>query len=127
MPPDRLLFVYNADSGFFNALMDSAHKVFSPDTYACSLCRFTHGITGMLLPWKNFLESLHLPLVFLHRDQFRREHPGAAPTLPVILCEQRGRREVLISAEEINAAGGLEGLTALMRDRLEEIGLRPPG
>ncbi len=27
-----LLFVYNADSGFFNTLADTGHKLFSPTT-----------------------------------------------------------------------------------------------
>jgi len=125
MTPDRLIFVYNADNGFFNALMDSAHKVFSPATYACSLCKFTYGIAGMLLPWKNFLESLKIPVVFLHRNEYRRENPGADPALPVMLFEKRGQREVLLSAEEINAAGDLDGLIGLTRDRLAEISLRP--
>ena len=101
MTPDRLIFVYNADNGFFNALMDSAHKVFSPATYECSLCKFTYGIAGMLLPWKNFLESLQIPVTFLHRNEFRREQPGNDPALPVMLFEHRGSRELLLSAEEI--------------------------
>ncbi len=28
-----IVFVYNADSGLFNALPDIAHKTFSPATY----------------------------------------------------------------------------------------------
>jgi len=39
MSPDRIIFVYNTDDGLFNALMDTAHKIFSPATYECSLCR----------------------------------------------------------------------------------------
>jgi hypothetical protein len=125
MTPTRLIFVYNADNGFFNALMDSAHKVFSPATYQCSLCKFTYGLAGMLLPWKNFLEALKIPVVFLHRREFRRENPGAEPALPVMLFEHAGQSEVLLSAEEINEAGSLEGLIGLTRDRLAEIANRP--
>jgi hypothetical protein len=36
-----LVFVYNADSGVFNTLSDIAHKIFSPETYACNLCALT--------------------------------------------------------------------------------------
>ena len=39
-----LLFVYNADSGFFNTLADIGHKLFSPATYPCQLCAITHGV-----------------------------------------------------------------------------------
>jgi hypothetical protein len=125
MKPDRLIFVYNGDNGFFNALMDSAHKVFSPSTYECSLCKYTFGLTGMLLPWKNFIESLQIPVTFLHRNEFRRENPGQDPTLPVMMYEGGGRRDVLISAEEIDAAGSLDGLISLTRDRLTELTGRP--
>ena len=37
----RLLFVYNADTGLFNALADSAHKILSPQTYQWVLCEVT--------------------------------------------------------------------------------------
>jgi hypothetical protein len=40
----KLLFVYNADSGLAAALFDSAHKLLSPQTYACNLCALTHGL-----------------------------------------------------------------------------------
>jgi hypothetical protein len=43
MKTKSLLFVYNADSGVFNLVTDIAHKIFSPQTYACQLCCITHG------------------------------------------------------------------------------------
>ena len=41
MNPERLILVYNADNGLFNAVTDWSHKFFSPQTYQCSLCRYT--------------------------------------------------------------------------------------
>ena len=32
-----IVFVYNADSGLFNMVTDTAHKMLSPDTYECNL------------------------------------------------------------------------------------------
>lgn len=122
MKPDRLIFVYNADDGFFNALNDMAHKVFSPDTYQCSLCRYTYGIRGMLLPWKQFVESLPHRKVFLHRNEFRQEFPDLDCPLPVILVEKDCHCETLIAADEIKQAGNLDGLVTIMRERL---GLQP--
>ena len=47
-PSNRsLILVYNADSGFFNALADSAHKLLSPSTYDCRLCALTYGAIQM--------------------------------------------------------------------------------
>ncbi|MBC7930780.1 MAG: hypothetical protein H7Z38_09495, partial [Rubrivivax sp.] len=60
-PNHALVFVYNADSGLFNALTDIAHKAFSPATYQCNLCALTHSTFGMRKGWKRFLETLDTP------------------------------------------------------------------
>ena len=52
---NELIFIYNAESGLFNAVSDYLHKVISPDTYACSLCQITYGNLGMKKKWKDFL------------------------------------------------------------------------
>ncbi len=121
MNPDRIILVYNADNGLFNAVTDWSHKFFSPQTYQCSLCRYTFGLTGMLIPWKNFLQMLPFPSTFLHRDEFRPRYPNFAATpLPLILVEKNGVSEILIGAGEIQETGGLAGLIALVQVRLEE-------
>ena len=71
----KLLFVYNADAGLANALLDTAHKIFSPRTYACSLCGITYGLTSMRPEWKEFLQSLPVETRFLHRDEFLQQYP----------------------------------------------------
>jgi hypothetical protein len=118
MHPERLILAYNADNGYFNALTDWAHKFFSPATYACTLCRYTYSTRGMLFPWKAFLESLQCPTRFLHRSEFREFYPRLTIPLPVILIEVNGVTAVLLSAEEIQAAGDLDGLIAATRFNL---------
>lgn len=121
MRPDRIIFVYNEDSGLFNAVAGWAHKALSPATYQCALCGITFGPTGMLVPWKSYLERLPFPVTFLHRDEFRVQFPAQATLpLPVILVEQAARTETLLAADEIRAAGGLLGLISRMQDRLEQ-------
>jgi signal transduction histidine kinase/DNA-binding response OmpR family regulator len=118
--PDRIVFVYNADNGLFNAMADWSHKFFSPQTYQCSLCRYTFGMVGMLVPWRNFLQTLSFPSTFLHRDEFRPRYPQfVSMPLPVILVEKAARTEVLINAEDIQKTGGLETLIQLVEVRLE--------
>ena len=36
-----LLFVYNADSGFLNAIRDGIEKIADPEGYECRLCGLT--------------------------------------------------------------------------------------
>ena len=42
-----LIFVYNANGGFFNGFSDYIHKLVSPKTYECSLCAITYDNLGM--------------------------------------------------------------------------------
>lgn len=117
----ELIFVYNADDGFFNALSDTAHKIFSPETYACSLCRFTYGLVGMVRPWKRFLDELALPTKFYHRREFREAYPEIKDALPLILLRRPGEApEILVDAATIGATGGVEMLMRVVRERLSE-------
>lgn len=121
MNPDRMVLVYNADRGLFNAVTAWSHKLISPQNYRCSLCRSTFGLTGMLVPWKNFLQMLPFTSTFLHRDEFGPRYPAFAEApLPLILVEKNGVSEILIAASEIHETGGLAGLMALVQVRLEE-------
>lgn len=112
--------IYNAEDGLFNAINDWAHKFFSPETYDCRLCHFTYGLTGMLKPWKAFLERQPFPTMFYHRPDFRRAFPEFAEMkLPLILVEHGKRAEILLTAEEIAETGGLEPLIARVQTRLD--------
>ena len=114
----KLVLVYNADNGLFNALTDTAHKIFSPHTYQCSLCRYTYGTMGMVRPWKLFLDSLDCPKEFLHRNEFLAQYPHGKISLPAILWVDENGLKTLLSAEEIKECGNLEKLTAALRTKL---------
>src|SRR5205085_12170638 len=86
-----LIFVYNAESGLFNALSDMAHKLISPETYQCNLCALTYSAFGMRKSWKQFLETLDRPIEFLHADELKQQHGVANVALPAIfITEGRG-------------------------------------
>jgi hypothetical protein len=114
---DTLLFVYNADSGFFNTLADIGHKLFSPATYPCQLCAITHGVLAERGPWRDFVASLDLPCDFLHRDQFQERFPGNGTPLPAIFRLTAGELQVCADAGAIAACAGLDDLLALIRRR----------
>ena len=121
MHPDRIILVYNEDSGLFNAVSGWAHKVFQPASFQCALCRATFSLAGMLVPWRTYLERLPCQRRFLHRDQFRVDYPALADlALPAILIERAGKCETLIGAEEIRLVGGVAGLIGLMQARLDD-------
>ncbi len=111
-----LVFVYNADSGVFNALADAAHKIFSPRTYACNLCALTHTAFGMRSEWKEFLEGLGRPLEFLHADELKTRYGLEGAALPAVFERDGAHLRIFAGAEEINACGTLEELKRLILD-----------
>lgn len=117
--PLRIVFVYNAENGAFNAISSSMHRVFSPSTYECSLCFFTHDLTGMNRKWKHFLDSLKCPVSFYYRTEFHDHYPDVDVALPAVVCVHQGGMDVLVSADEIRSSGGLDRLIQLTRLRID--------
>ncbi len=113
-----LVFVYNADSGVFNAVTDMAHKAFSPQTYQCNLCALTHSTFGMRNSWKEFLETLEIPLEFLHADELKSRYAISEVSLPAVFKKYGRRLELLIDADSINECQTSDDLRRLVRDNL---------
>ena len=111
-----LVFVYNADSGVFNTLADAAHKIFSPQTYACNLCALTHTAFGMRSEWRRFLEGLGRPLEFLHADELKSLYGLKDVPLPAVFERDGASLRVLADADAINACRTLEDLKRLILD-----------
>ena len=120
---DRLLFVYNADSGVLNMLMDWTHKIVSPSTYNCQLCALTYGNTGMRQQWRTFITNLRLESLFLHRDEFIKQYPLLKDTpLPCVLFEPKNDPHairVLLDAETLNKQSTLDQLIRTCTQLLE--------
>lgn len=116
----KLIFVYNADSGFFNALTDAAHKVLSPDTYACNLCAITYGNVSMKKEWKEYIASLAVPAEFLHKDELHKVYPRLTDIdLPAVFSiDTQGAESVVITAAQINAARSIGDLKTLVNASL---------
>ncbi len=111
----ELIFVYNADSGFFSAFKDGLHKMVSPSTYQCNLCALTYGRINMKEEWKAFIDSLEIPSEFLHRDGFLKKlesHPHDVVDIefPAIFLNKDGRISLLIGQYEINQCKTLKDL-----------------
>lgn len=118
-PEPALIFIYNADSGLFNALTDMAHKTFSPGTYQCNLCALTYSTLGRRKSWKRFLETLERPFEFLHADELKRRYGISGVRLPAIYLKEREGLILFIDADSINACLKIEDLQRLIESRLE--------
>ena len=119
-----LVFVYNADRGFFNMMADISHKVLSPSTYPCNLCALTHGAFSMRKEWRDFLAKIKPPLTFLHRDEFRKEFK-LEDELPAIYIKdlRTDNLRPFIDAPTLKAITGLEDLKQMINDKLTLEGL----
>ncbi|HEX8474177.1 MAG TPA: hypothetical protein VF666_09105 [Pyrinomonadaceae bacterium] len=113
-----LVFVYNADSGLFNAVADMAHKVLSPRTYRCNLCALTYSTFTMRQSWKRFLETLNRPIEFLHADELKTRYAISGVTLPAVFTKQRDRLQLLLTADSINACTTTADLQRLIEHSL---------
>ena len=113
----KLIFIYNADSGWLNAAMDAGHKLISPSTYQCSLCALTYGVVSERRAWKRFRKTFRHPMEFHHIDEFRSAYPDAQPLdYPVVLHQtESGTLTTLLSKQQLDNMEDLDQLIAAIR------------
>lgn len=118
----KLLFIYNANSGKVNGYLDALHKLVSPQTYSCNLCGITFGVFTENKAWKKFRKSNDVPMDFKHRDEFKKQYAskfGSKYTFPIVLLENKGELELFISTEELNELNTAEELIQLIVERVK--------
>ncbi|MET0754384.1 MAG: hypothetical protein ABWZ66_13460 [Pyrinomonadaceae bacterium] len=116
-----LVFVYNADSGVFSLLGDFAHKIFSPQTYACNLCAITHGNFGMKNEWREYIKTLPVPFEFLHADEFKAKYKIERAELPAVFRHQNGKVEEIIDAVAINDCRNIDDLKYIINQQINQL------
>jgi hypothetical protein len=112
-----LVFVYNADSGLVNTLLDIGHKIVSPKTYSCNLCALTHSTFSMRDEWKQFVAQLDCPMEFLHRDELAGRYGLRDVPLPAIFLKTETGLQPWIGQEEINRCRSLDDLKRLVEQK----------
>lgn len=124
---DRLIFVFSADSGSFNAFLDSAKKVLR--IKGCTLCAITHGLAGEKSEWKDCREELGVHIDYIHRDELSGELAKVVgERLPCVVAEADGELLMLLPPDVLDRC---RGSVADMRGRLQVLasmnGLELPG
>lgn len=104
-PVDRLLFIFDANSGLWDAFVDSAKKVLRIN--GCALCQITHGLVTEKSEWRECQDALGVPIEYLHRDEI----PGDLRSLvegqlPCIVAEHDGERTLLLGSGAISRCSG---------------------
>ena len=117
---NELIFIYNANSGVVNSLLDWAHKIFSSNTYKCSLCSITYDNSGKKNEWSNFLEELNIKSLFLYKDHIINDKDLKKYTLPCVYLRGPNDVRLLISSTEMNMFKDLKELISCLRKKLED-------
>lgn len=115
----ELLFIYNANSGLGNAMLDAAHKIMQPSTYSCSLCQLTYGAVQEKREWKRFRQESALPMRFLHKDEFMRawgDRYGRSLAFPVIMLQTGNQLYQMVDAAELNAMDSVDKLIQRVKE-----------
>ena len=120
MSESKLVFIYNADSGLVNALKDGIEKIISPSTYSCRLCALTFGTATMKSQWRNFIDSLDIPTIFLHKDEFTQQYNIPDAEYPSAYIDRDDKLELFISQDEMNSNETLEELILMVEQKLEQ-------
>ena len=103
--PDRLILVYDGDSGLRALLLDVVKKAVGREE--CALCEITYGPLGKRRAWTECAARLGVAVDETHRDQLPPEWRIARDQLPCILARVREERPViLVTRDEIAALGG---------------------
>lgn len=113
----QLIFVYNANGDLFSSLTDFAHKIISPATYECQLCKLTYGNFLIKNEWKKFIENLPLKSVFVYRVQFEKQYK-VKDDFPSIFVTMNSVPEKIISRNEIENCKTLEELKTLVTQKI---------
>ncbi|MBC8046814.1 MAG: hypothetical protein H7Y00_08465 [Fimbriimonadaceae bacterium] len=111
----KIIFVYNANSGKINGLLDSLHKIFSPSTYDCNLCAITYSNFKIKDEWKDFLAEIDTLIEFLHKDEFYKIYPNYKTELPIALIKEDNKLSEFISADKLRKIN-LQQLKEILRN-----------
>lgn len=105
-PVKKLVFVYNANSGVLDAMIDSARKVLRIN--GCALCEVTHGLVGEKSEWRSCERALGVEIDYLHKDEIPGDLAGAiGETLPVVVAvPETGEPVRLLEASTIERCRG---------------------
>jgi hypothetical protein len=103
--PDRLILVYDGDSGVRAMLMDVLKKTVGRED--CALCEITYGPLGKRRDWRACEQRLGVVVDELHRDRLPGTWGVTRSQIPCVLARvDQETPFVLVTRDEIAACRG---------------------
>lgn len=120
--PDRLILVYDGNSGLGPMLLDVLKKAVGKEE--CALCEITYGPLGKRGAWRACEARLGMVVDELHRDQLPVEWRISREELPCVLARTRTEPpHILVSRDEIlSCSGSVEALESKLQANLSAAG-----
>jgi hypothetical protein len=119
MPVNRVILVYNGDSGLAAMLLDAVKKAAGRED--CALCEITYSPVGKRREWAACERRLGVSVEELHRDRLPAAWGISQSDLPCILGRAGDERPVvLLSRDNIRACSkSVVELERRLRDALD--------
>jgi len=114
----NLIFIYNANSGILNGIMDAGHKIFNPSTYPCSLCALTYDTFTENEIWQNFRKDSSIRMEFYHKDEFEATFPKVNMIYPAILKLEGNQITTVLTNEILNDISDVDELIERLNSNL---------
>ena len=117
---DKIIFVYNASDDFLSVGFDFFHKIISPQTYQCSLCKITYGNISMKNQWRDYIQDLDYDVEFLYKNNFSQYHPNLQLIdVPSAFTSDGRVYTQIISKKEFNSLSDLDALIELINEKID--------
>lgn len=104
----EIQFIYNAKNGLANSIFDLAHKIISPDTYECNLCKITHGAFTENKKFKELKEKYNITL--WHIDDYEKKYKKVSSYPLIIIRNEEGKEIKRIKTRIINSFKNIDEL-----------------
>lgn len=119
MNRQRVIFVYNGDSGIPAMLMDAVKKALGRED--CALCEIVYSPVGKRPSWRACQARLGIDVEEMHRDTIPPSWGLALDEIPCVLAPavDGARPAVLVTRAELDGCRGSTGaLEALISSRM---------
>jgi hypothetical protein len=117
----EIQFIYNAKNGLANSIFDLAHKIISPDTYECILCKITHGAFTDNKKFKQLKEKYNITL--WHIDDYETKYSKESKYPLIIIRDEKQKEIGRISTEEINSLTDVDEVEMILKFSTDKLNL----
>jgi hypothetical protein len=118
---EKLIFIYNASNTPLSVSLDFIHKIVSPSTYQCSLCKVTYGNVSMHSKWKKYIETSNYTFEFLYKNNYIKYHKDLkVEEFPVAYIYDGNKYELFISKQEFDLHSNLDSLIDIVNQKLNK-------